>query len=115
MDGDSTCCIREAGWNRAQKLLRSGELKRLWLASDAETHFAEQVCAEAAKAGVLPDRSKTGRELMEFAGTHGVRRCARFHRRRFGISAERRTNRAKTGSKKWGNPLTNAERFCIIR
>ena len=68
MDGDSTCCIREAGWNRAQKLLRSGELKRLWLASDAETHFAEQVCAEAAKAGVLPDRSKTGRELMEFAG-----------------------------------------------
>ena len=68
MDDDSTCCIREAGWNRAQKLLRSGELKRLWLASDAETHFAEQVCAEAAKAGVLPDRSKTGRELMELAG-----------------------------------------------
>lgn len=68
MDDDSTCCIREAGWNRAQKLLRGGGLKRLWLASDAETHFAEQVCAEAAKAGVLPDRSKTGRELMEFAG-----------------------------------------------
>ena len=68
MDDDSTCCIREAGWNRAQKLLRGGGLKRLWLASDAEMHFAEQVCAEAAKAGVLPDRSKTGRELMELAG-----------------------------------------------
>lgn len=68
MDDDGTCCIREAGWNRAQKLLRNGELKRLWLASDAETHFAEQVCAEAAKAGVQPDRSMTGKELMAFAG-----------------------------------------------
>ncbi len=69
MDTDDNC-IREAGWNRAQKLLRSGELKRLWLASDAEAYFAERVCAEAAKAGVSPDRSKTGKELMELAGVN---------------------------------------------
>ena len=69
MDDDSTCCIRGADDARAPGAIGgSGELKRLWLASDAETHFAEQVCAEAAKAGVLPDRSKTGRELMELAG-----------------------------------------------
>ena len=60
--------IREAGWNRAQKLLRSGLLEKLWLASDAERSFVERVRAEAAKAGVTPDRSKTGDQLAVMAG-----------------------------------------------
>ena len=60
--------IREAGWNRAQKLLRSGRLEKLWLASDAERPFAERVRAEAAKAGISPDQSKTGDQLAVMAG-----------------------------------------------
>ena len=60
--------IREAGWNRAQKLLRSGRLEKLWLASDAERPFAERVLTEAAKAGVSPDRSRTGEQLAVMAG-----------------------------------------------
>ena len=60
--------IREAGWNRAQKLLRKGLIKKLWLASDAEQLFAEQVRAEAAKAGVSPDQTKTGSQLAAMAG-----------------------------------------------
>ena len=60
--------IREAGWNRAQKLLRSGRLEKLWLASDADRPFAEQVRAEAAKAGITPDQSKTGEQLAAMAG-----------------------------------------------
>ena len=60
--------IREAGWNRAQKLLRSGRPMKLWLASDAERPFAERVRAEAAKAGVTPDQSKTGEQLAVMAG-----------------------------------------------
>ena len=60
--------IREAGWNRAQKLLRSGRLEKLWLASDADRPFAERVRAEAAKAGISPDQSKTGDQLAAMAG-----------------------------------------------
>lgn len=60
--------IREAGWNRAQKLLRSGQLEKLWLASDADRSFAERVRAEAAKAGVSPDQTKTGNQLAVMAG-----------------------------------------------
>lgn len=60
--------IREAGWNRAQKLMRKGMLKKLWLASDADRAFAERVRTEAAKAGISPDQSKTGLQLAVMAG-----------------------------------------------
>lgn len=66
MDTDER--IREAGWNRAQKLLRSGRMEKMWLASDADRPFVERVRAEAAKAGVIPDQSKTGDQLAAMAG-----------------------------------------------
>ena len=66
MDTDER--IREAGWNRAQKLLRRGRMEKLWLASDADHPFAERVRAEAAKAGITPDQSKTGDQLAAMAG-----------------------------------------------
>lgn len=60
--------IREAGWNRAQKLLRKGLIKKLYLAMDADSAFAAAVVHEARKAGVSPDQSKTGKELADMAG-----------------------------------------------
>ena len=60
--------IREAGWNRAQKLLRQGVLKKLWLASDADPGFARRVVIAAAQAGVSADQSKSGRQLAAMAG-----------------------------------------------
>lgn len=60
--------IWEAGWNRAQKLLRKGLTKTLYLAMDADPAFAERVMHEAQKAGISPDQTKTGKELAELAG-----------------------------------------------
>lgn len=65
MTGDR---IREAGWNSAQRLLRKGLVKKLWLASDADESFARSVREAAALAGVSPDRSKTGTQLAAMAG-----------------------------------------------
>lgn len=88
MDTDER--IREAGWNRAQKLLRSGQLEKLWLASDADHLFAEQVRAEAAKAGIAPDQTKTGSQLAVMAGVEVFTAVLSEHR----ASAERK--RTKT-------------------
>lgn len=63
-----TPIVREAGWNRAQKLLRKGIPLKLWLASDAEASFASLVAAVAQAYGVKPDRSKTGRQLSAMTG-----------------------------------------------
>ncbi len=63
-----TRVVREAGWNRAQKLLRKGVPLKLWLASDADMAFASQVIAVAQSFGVKPDRSKTGRQLSAMTG-----------------------------------------------
>ena len=60
--------IREAGWNRAQKLLRKGLTAKLYLAMDADPAFAETVMHEAQKAGISPDLTKTGKELADMAG-----------------------------------------------
>ena len=60
--------IWEAGWNRAQKLLRKGLTKKLYLAMDADAAFAATVQCEAAKAGISPDLTKTGKELAAMAG-----------------------------------------------
>ncbi len=60
--------VLEAGWNRAQKLLRKGVPLKLWLASDADMAFASQVIAVAQSFGVMPDRSKTGRQLSAMTG-----------------------------------------------
>ncbi len=60
--------IWEAGWNRAQKLLRKGLVKHMYLAMDADSAFAEMVLCEAQKAGISPDLTKTGKELAELAG-----------------------------------------------
>ena len=60
--------IWEAGWNRAQKLLKKGRVKTLYLASDADEVFAATVCAVARAAGISPDQTKTGDRLAEMAG-----------------------------------------------
>lgn len=60
--------IWEAGWNRAKKLLRKGQMKKLYLAMDADPVFAEAVIMEAMKAGISPDQTKTGAQLAAMAG-----------------------------------------------
>ncbi len=67
-NGVCTRVVREAGWNRAQKLLRKGIPLKLWLASDADIAFASQVIAVAQSFGVKPDRSKTGKQLSAVTG-----------------------------------------------
>lgn len=60
--------IWEAGWNRAKKLLRKGQMKKLYLAMDADPVFAVTVMIEAKKAGISPDQTKTGAQLAAMAG-----------------------------------------------
>ena len=60
--------IWEAGWNRAQKLMRKGQAETLYLASDADDAFAATVLAAAKAAGISPDQTKTGVQLAAMAG-----------------------------------------------
>ena len=60
--------IWEAGWNRAQKLMRKGQAETLYLASDADDAFAATVLAAAKAAGISPDQTKTGAQLAAMAG-----------------------------------------------
>ncbi|MBR4466905.1 MAG: hypothetical protein IKS34_01245 [Clostridia bacterium] len=58
----------EAGRNRSLKLIRRGEVCRVWIASDADGAFSEELTAAAIRAGLVPDRSKTGRQLADMCG-----------------------------------------------
>jgi len=53
----------EAGRNRSLKLLRKGVVRTVWIASDADRLFAEQMTEAARKVGLEPDRRKTGKQL----------------------------------------------------
>ena len=57
----------EAGRNRSLKLIRR-EVCRVWIASDADGAFSEELTAAAIRAGLVPDRSKTGRQLADMCG-----------------------------------------------
>ena len=55
----------EAGRNRSLKLIRMGKVRTIWIASDADKTFAEEMEKAAGKAGLIPNRTKTRKQIAE--------------------------------------------------